>query len=117
MQPPPPLDIRPDVAAALQAGRPVVALVSAPIAHTLPWPANVDAFRLTEAAARQEGAILAVVAVCRGRLTVGLEAAEVDALGKGGRTPRARRRDRAAAGVRGITAATTVSASMYLAWR
>jgi pseudouridine-5'-phosphate glycosidase len=117
MQTSPPLDVRPTVAAALEAKHPVVALVSSPIAHTLPWPANLDAVRLAEAAVRQEGVTLAVVAVWRGRLTVGLDAAEVETLARGGSTLRASRRDLATAVVRGITAATTVSASMYLAHR
>jgi pseudouridine-5'-phosphate glycosidase len=117
MHPPPPLDVRPEVAAALQAERPVVAMVSGPIAHTLPWPANLETVRLAEAAVRDAGAILAVVAVWRGRLTVGLEAAEVEALANGGSSLRASRRDLPGAIVAGRTAGTTVSASMYLAWR
>jgi pseudouridine-5'-phosphate glycosidase len=115
MQSTPPLDIRPDVSAALHAGRPVVALASAPMAHTLPWPANLDTVRQAEEAVRQEGGMLAVVGVWHGRLTVGLEAAQVEALAKGASTLRASRRDLATAVVRGSTAATTVSASMYLA--
>jgi pseudouridine-5'-phosphate glycosidase len=113
----PPLDIRPEVAAALQAGQPVVALESASIAHSLPWPTNLETVREAEAAARQEQAILAVVAVWRGRLTVGLAANEIEALARGASTLRASRRDLAAAVVRGTTAATTVAASLYLAHR
>jgi pseudouridine-5'-phosphate glycosidase len=105
------------VADALQAGRPVAAMVSAPIAHTLPWPANLETYRLADAAAQQEGATLAVVGVWRGRLTVGLDAAEVEALAKGASALRASRRDLAKAVVGGLTAATSVSASIYLAWR
>jgi pseudouridylate synthase len=117
MQAPPPLDIRPETAAALKAGLPVVALTSGPIAHTLPWPSNLETVRLAEAAVKQEGGILAVVAVWRGRLTVGLDASEVEALAKGGSSLRATRRDLAMAVAGGRSAATTVSASMYLAWR
>ena len=113
----PPLDVRPAVAAALQARRPVVAMVSAPIAHTLPWPANLETVRRAEEAARQAGAVLAVVGVWRGRLTAGLEANEVEALARGGSSIRASRRDLAPAIVAGKTAATTVSSSMYIAWR
>jgi pseudouridylate synthase len=114
---PPTLDVRPAVAAALQSHRPVVAMVSAPVAHTLPWPANIETVRQVEAAVRQEGATLAVVAVWRGRLTVGLEMSEIEALVRGGSARRASRRDLATAVVQGINAATTVSASMYLARR
>jgi pseudouridine-5'-phosphate glycosidase len=113
----PPLDIRPDVSAALQAGRPVTALGSAAIAYSLPWPVNRDTVRMAAAAAREEGVVLAVVAVMAGRLTVGLTDDEVDALAHGASALRASRRDLAAAVVKGLTAATTVAASMYLAHR
>jgi pseudouridine-5'-phosphate glycosidase len=105
------------VAAALKAGQPVVAMVSGPLAHTLPWPANLETVRLADAAVRQEGAILAIVAIWCGRPTVGLEIVEVEALTRGGSALRASRRDLATAVAGGLTAATTVSASMYLAHR
>jgi pseudouridylate synthase len=117
MRPPPALDVRPPVAAALTAGRPVVAMVSGPLAHTLPWPANFESVRLADAAVRQEGAVLAIVAVWRGRPTVGLELPEVESLTRGGSALRASRRDLATAVAGGLTAATTVSASMCLAHR
>jgi pseudouridine-5'-phosphate glycosidase len=117
MRPPYALDIRPAVAAALHAGRPVVAMVSGPLAHTLPWPAGLETARLADAAARQEGSVLAIVAVWCGRPTVGLELKEVEALSHGGSALRASRRDLAAAVAGSMTAATTVSASMYLAHR
>ena len=117
MYPTPSLDIRPEVAAALQAGKPVVAQASAAIAHSLPWPENLEIARQVEAAARQEGATLAVVAVWQGRLTVGLNAAEVEAMARSASALRASRRDLATAVARQKTAATTVAASMYLAAR
>ena len=36
------LDIKPEVAAALKAGKPVVALESTIISHGMPYPRNVD---------------------------------------------------------------------------
>ena len=111
------IDIRPDVAAALQAGRPVVALASSPITHSLPWPVNLETVRLAEDAALHEGAVLAVIAVWRGRPSVGLDPNEVEALARGSNALRATRRDLAKAVVGGKNAGTTVSASMYLAWR
>jgi pseudouridine-5'-phosphate glycosidase len=112
-----PLDVRPEVSAALQAGHPVVALTSAPIGHSLPWPKSLEIARLAEAAVRQGGAIPAFVAVWQGRLTVGLTAGELDELSRGASALRASRRDLATAVARRLTAATTVSASMYLAHR
>jgi pseudouridylate synthase len=111
----PSLDVRPEVAAALKAKRPVVAMVSAPVGHTLPWPANAKTVEQAAAAVQAEGALLAVVGVWKGRLTIGLEPAEVNALAQGGSQLRASRRDLATAVARGLTAATTVSASMVLA--
>ena len=111
------LDVRPEVTAAFQAAQPVVALVTAPFAHTLPWPANLETYRRAEAAVRQEGGVLAAVAVWKGKLTVGLNADEMQTLVKGGSSQRASRRDLAKAVATGGTVATTVSASMYIAWR
>jgi pseudouridine-5'-phosphate glycosidase len=113
----PVVDVRADVASAIAAQQPVVAMVTGPLAHTLPWPTNVETVRLAQAAVRQEGAVLALVAVWKGRLTAGLESGEIDALLRGGSTLRASRRDLAAVVATAKTAATTVSASMYIAWR
>jgi pseudouridylate synthase len=117
MQSPVSLDIRPAVAAALEANRPVVAMVSSPLSQTLPWPSNLEAARLAEDAVRQENATLAVVAVWKGRLTVGLEPHELEELTRGKKIHRASRRDLAAAIFEGWDAGTTVSATMYIAAR
>jgi pseudouridylate synthase len=111
------LDIRPAIAAALEANRPVVAMVSSPLSQTLPWPNNLEAVRLADDAVRQEGATLAVVAVWKGRLTVGLEPREVEGLTQGKNMHRASRRDLAAAIFEGWNAGTTVSATMFIAAR
>jgi pseudouridylate synthase len=115
MMQPQPLDVRPDVAAALKAGEPVVGMTSAAIGHSLPWPDNLEVARLADSAAKQEGAVLAVVAVWQGRLTVGLTGAEIEALARGASARRATRRDLATMVIRGATAATTVSASVCIA--
>lgn len=117
MQPSSLIDVRSAVAAALQANRPVVAMLSAPLTHTFPWPTNVETVRLAKAAAEEEGATLAVIGVLKGRLTVGMEVAEVETLVRSSQVLRASRRDLAAAVIGHRDAGTTVSASMYLAWR
>lgn len=111
------LDVRPEVAAALQERRPVVALESTLIAHGLPWPLNLETARDAEAAVRQAGATPATIAVWRGRPTVGLAAAELETLAREPGVLKASRRDLAAAVVRERTAATTVAATMLLAHR
>src|SRR5437764_6741360 len=106
-----PLTVRPDVADALRAGRPVVALESTLVAHGLPRPLNLETARAAEAAVRAEGAVPATVAVRRGRPVVGLEAAELEELAFAGGVRKASRRDLAAAVAQGATAATTVAAT------
>jgi pseudouridine-5'-phosphate glycosidase len=110
------LDVRSEVADALQAGRAVVALETTLITHGLPWPANLETARAADAAIRAAGAVPATVAVWRGRPTVGLTDAEVEALA-GGREParKAGRRDLGPAIAAGRTAATTVSGTMAIA--
>ncbi len=109
------LEVRPEVAASLQADRPVVALESTLIAHGLPWPLNLETARAAEAAVRAEGAVPATIAVCRGRPTVGLDGAELEHLARGTGVRKASRRDLATAVARGEWAATTVAATMALA--
>lgn len=111
------LEVRPEVADALRTGRPVVALESTLIAHGLPWPLNLETARAAEHVIREEGAVPATIAVLRGRPTVGLGDAELEALARSGDILKASRRDLAAAVVQERTAATTVAATMFLAHR
>ena len=104
-----------EVAAALTAHRPVVALESTLICHGLPWPANLETARKAEAAVRDAGAVPATIAVLAGRPTVGLSLDEVEALAKATGVMKASRRDLSIAVALHRTAATTVSATMALA--
>jgi len=109
------LDIHPDVTAALQEGRPVVALESTLIAHGLPWPLNLETARQAEAAVRAEGAVPATIAVWRGRPTVGLGATQMEELAHAKDVLKASRRDLGVAVAQQRTAATTVAATTWLA--
>src|SRR5438067_11687349 len=109
------LDLRPEVAAALVGNRPVVALESTLIAHGLPWPLNLQTARAAEAAVREEGAVPATIAVWRGRPTIGLTDGELEELARGDEVLKASRRDLAYSVTCGLTAATTVAATMFLA--
>ena len=71
--PKPHLDVAPDVATALAAGRPVVALESTIITHGMPWPRNLETARAMEATVRENGAVPATIAVIGGRIRVGLD--------------------------------------------
>jgi pseudouridylate synthase len=107
--------LHPEVAEALQEGRPVVALESQVIAHGLPWPLNVETARAAEASVRSEGAVPATIAVCHGRPIIGLTDEQLEELAAGSSVLKASRRDLAVAVAQKLTAATTVAATMYLA--
>ena len=116
MKPPPFLDIHPEVAAALAAKCPVVALESTIIAHGMPYPQNVATALQVEAEVRTHGAVPATIAILQGRLKVGLTAAEIEQLGLGGReVVKVSRRDVAFIVAAGQTGATTVASTMLIA--
>lgn len=110
------LDIKPEVAEALAAGRPVVALESTIISHGMPWPQNAETALLVEKTIRELGAVPATIAVLGGRLKAGLTKEEIEYLGqKGQQIPKASRRDLPALCARGMDGATTVASTMIVA--
>ncbi len=109
------LDIAPEVAAALAAGRPVVALESTLISHGLPFPQNLEVAAASEAAVRDGGAVPATIAVRDGRILVGLDAAALQALATTPGVRKVARPTLAGALTAGGWGATTVSATMLVA--
>jgi pseudouridine-5'-phosphate glycosidase len=103
------------VAAALAAGRPVVALESTIFSNLgLPKPANGEALRRCLAAVRDGGAEPAVMAILDGQARVGLEPGEEERVLTG--THKVAERDIAVALAHGLpVGVTTVSASVALA--
>ncbi len=71
----------PEVAEALAAGAPVVALESTVITHGLPYPQNVETAVAMATAVRQNGAIPATIAILQGQIHVGLSLAQLEYLG------------------------------------
>ena len=110
------LDVAPEVSAALQQGKPVVALESTIISHGMPYPKNVETALLVEQTIRENGAVPATIAVIGGRLKAGLSRDEIEYLGKTGRgVAKASRRDLPALVARGADGATTVATTMIIA--
>jgi pseudouridine-5'-phosphate glycosidase len=109
------IQIADEVRAALEAGRPVVALESTLIAHGLPWPENLETANAAELAVRECGVVPATIAVWNGKPTIGLTPSQIAEVAKRSDLLKATRRDLATAIVRGRTAATTVAATMFLA--
>ena len=110
------LDLSPPVAAALEAGCPVVALESSVISHGLPYPRGVEAALAMEQAIWQNGCIPAIVAVLKGRLKVGLTQDEIEHLAQNGaQIAKASRRDLPVLCAKGLDGATTVTTTMMIA--
>ena len=109
------LRIAPEVAEALAAGRPVVALESTIISHGMPYPQNEQFARDVEQVVRSEGAVPATIAVLDGLLHAGLspEALHVLALGKD--IAKVSRRDLPVLVARKLSGATTVTTTMMIA--
>ncbi len=110
------LDIHPEVAAALAAGQPVVALESTIISHGMPYPQNVETALQVEAEVRAHGAVPATIAIINGRLKAGLSRDDIEVLGKNGReVVKVSRRDIPFIVAAGQTGATTVASTMIVA--
>lgn len=110
------LRVSEEVAAALDEGRPVVALESTLISHGLPYPENIAVARALEDEVRAAGAVPATVGVVGGVPTVGLGPDELERFATGGAAVRKlTRRDIAVAAAQGADGATTVAATMAIA--
>ncbi|SNS39651.1 pseudouridine-5'-phosphate glycosidase [Geodermatophilus saharensis] len=109
------LVLSPEVAEALDAGAPVVALESTLLAHGLPRPDNRAAADEVEAAVRAGGAVPATIAVLDGVPHVGLTAAQVDRVCADPDLAKLGVRDLPVAAALGLSGATTVSSTALLA--
>ena len=110
------LRVRQEVAAALEEGRPVVALESTVISHGLPYPANLELAQALEEEIRNGGAVPATIGVVAGVPTIGMNAAELVRFAQPDAGIRKlSRRDIAAAIADNADGATTVAATMSLA--
>ena len=110
-----PLKPSPDVAKALAAGTPIVALESTIITHGMPYPQNVETAQSVEAEVRKHGATPATIAVVDGEVCVGLSDVQLEDLAKRSDVAKLSRADLAACIVRADTGATTVAATMICA--
>ena len=110
------LSVAPEVAEAIAAGRPVVALESTIISHGMPYPQNVETALRVEQTIRDNGAVPATIAIIGGKLKAGLSHDEIEYLGrKGQEVVKASRRDLPVLVARGADGATTVATTMIIA--
>jgi pseudouridine-5'-phosphate glycosidase len=109
--------IAPEVAEALAAGRPVVALESTLVSHGLPRPRNLEVAREAEAAVRDGGALPATIAVVAGEVRVGLDNDALRKIAERDDVVKCGVRDLGPAVARGVYGGTTVAATSHVAAR
>jgi len=111
------IQIRPEVADALEAQHPVVALESTLITHGLSYPDNLTTARAIEAAIRDTnvGAVPATIAILRGQIIVGLDDAQLEYLATAKEVRKCSRRDLGIVVARKLDGATTVAGTMIVA--
>ena len=104
-----------EVESALKAGKPIVALESTIISHGLPRPSNLEVALECERIVRDAGAVPATIALLDGKILVGLERAELEAIANRDDISKASIRDLAIIVAQGKSAATTVAATAHIA--
>lgn len=109
------VEIKTEVARALEEGRPVVALESTLISHGLPRPDNLELAREAERTVRFEGAVPATVGMISGTPKIGLEDGELELLANTSGIAKLSARDLPVAAAKGTHGATTVAATAHLA--
>jgi len=104
-----------EVAAALSAKKPIVALESTIISHGLPRPRNLTVAQEVEDIVRVTGAVPATIAILNGEIHVGLEADELERIANENGIVKASTRDLAVLAATKQSAATTVAATAHIA--
>ena len=105
-----------EVRAAMDAGKPIVALESTIISHGLPRPRNLEVALEVESIVREAGAVPATIALIDGVVHVGLERHELDRIANEDGVVKASTRDLAIIEATGKSAATTVAATAHIAY-
>jgi pseudouridine-5'-phosphate glycosidase len=112
-----PVDVAPEVAGALHARRPVVALETTLVTHGLPHPEGLRAAAWLEDDVRAAGAVPATIGVLDGRLRVGLTRDELERLASARRVAKVGLGNLAAQLASGEPGSTTVAATLFAAHR
>jgi pseudouridine-5'-phosphate glycosidase len=105
----------PEVIAAREAGKPIVALESTIISHGMPYPQNVQTAREVEQVIRDAGAVPATIAIIDGKICVGLSDEQLELLGSSPDAMKVSRRDLPYVLAQRKLGATTVAATMICA--
>ncbi|MFC1411796.1 pseudouridine-5'-phosphate glycosidase [Streptacidiphilus sp. N1-12] len=112
---PVPLHFTEEVAEALDAGRPVVALESNVITHGLPYPDNAATARKVEQSVRGGGAVPATICIENGAIQVGMSDEDIERFASTPGIPKVSNRDMPVVLAGGGLGATTVASSLVAA--
>ena len=110
-------NISSEVAGAIKAKKPIVALESTVIAHGLPRPINLKTAERLEQIVREGGATPATIAVLDGKLCVGLDKDQLAYIAEQEHIRKISIRDLPIAVAERIDGATTVAATIWIAHR
>jgi pseudouridine-5'-phosphate glycosidase len=106
-----------DVAAAVAAGTPVVALETTLVTHGLPQPDGVRVAAALEEAVRSHGAMPVTIGILDGQVRVGITRADLDRLAAAADPVKVNLGNFAAEVAAGGCGSTTVAATMFAAWK
>ena len=109
------VEITPEVKAALEAGKAVVALESTIISHGMPYPQNIRMAQKVESIVRRAGAVPATIALMDGKIKIGLTAQELEVFASSSGVAKVSMRDLPGIIARKQLGATTVATTMYAA--
>lgn len=109
------MELSQEVSEALKSGKPVVALESTIISHGMPFPQNLQTAREVEDVLRSRGVVPATIGILKGRIHVGMTAAQLEELARLGLAcKKVSRRDLAYVVATKQDGATTVSATTLI---
>jgi pseudouridine-5'-phosphate glycosidase len=106
-----------DIAAAVAAGTPVVALETTLVTQGLPQPDGVRVAAALEEAVRAHGAVPATIGILDGTVRVGITRAELERLASARNPVKVNLGNFAAEVAAGGVGSTTVAATMFTAWK
>jgi pseudouridine-5'-phosphate glycosidase len=112
---PPAFRLAPDVARALTAKGPVVALETTVVTHGLPFPENINLARDMENQVRENGATPATIGVLAGEIHIGMSQVQLEKLAAAKPLRKISRRDFAATIARKESGGTTVAGTLIAA--
>lgn len=109
------LQFSPFVKAALETGKPVVALESTILAHGMPYPQNLETAKAVEQTILDAGAVPATIAIIKGVPQIGLSEEQLHYIAHSQKVIKVSRRDLPVIMAQQLDGATTVASTMILA--